>query len=205
MPENRIQGLRPVEQAAETTQGQLQHQNALASEQNNARLQLAALKTKRAIKEGQQQLNTQKLAQRDRDVRAHEQAHVAVGGTYVGAARYQYVQGPNGVNYAIAGEVSISTTPAATPEAQLQQAQSLRRSALAPADPSPQDILVAADAMRLERQALHALREKASAGTPGADKQPDASGQASKLELYKANAGEATRAEASTPSWVAQA
>jgi len=51
----------------------------------------------------------EKLASRDREVRNHERAHAAVGGQYAGAPRYQYERGPDGVNYAISGEVSIST------------------------------------------------------------------------------------------------
>lgn len=93
------------------------------------------------------------LAARDREVRAHEQAHVAVGGRYAGAASYRYERGPDGVNYAISGEVPISTSKENTPEATLLKAQIVRRAALAPAEPSPQDRSVAAKASSMEAEA----------------------------------------------------
>ena len=93
------------------------------------------------------------LAARDREVRAHEQAHMAVGGRYAGAASYTYERGPNGVNYAVGGEVPISTGREATPEATLLKAQIVKRAALAPAAPSPADRQVAAEAARMELQA----------------------------------------------------
>jgi hypothetical protein len=93
------------------------------------------------------------LAARDREVRAHEQAHMAAGGQYAGAASYQYQRGPNGVSYAVGGEVPISTSKEATPEATLRKAQIIRRAALAPAEPSPQDRKVAAMATQMESAA----------------------------------------------------
>lgn len=93
------------------------------------------------------------LSSRDREVRAHEQAHMAAGGQYAGAASYQYERGPNGINYAVAGEVQISTSEEPTPEATLRKAQVIRRAALAPAEPSPQDRRVAAMAAQMEAAA----------------------------------------------------
>lgn len=99
------------------------------------------------------------LAARDREVRAHEQAHVAVGGRYAGAPKYQYERGPDGVHYAVGGEVPISTGKEATPQETLIKAQIVRRAALAPAEPSAQDYQVAAQASRLETQARQELAE----------------------------------------------
>lgn len=118
------------------------------------------------------------LAARDREVRAHEQAHVAVGGQYAGGARYQYQRGPDGVNYAVSGEVSIDVSKAATPEATIAKAQTVRRAALAPAEPSPQDLRVAAQATLLETRAskelamerVHEAREKSETGDAGNEK-----------------------------------
>jgi len=70
---------------------------------------------RRAI-EAREQLEIQELAARDREVRAHEQAHAAVGGAYAGAPSYQYETGPDGVRYAIAGQVQIDTSKGSTPE-----------------------------------------------------------------------------------------
>ena len=105
------------------------------------------------------------LAARDREVRAHEQAHMAAGGQYAGAATYQFERGPNGVNYAVGGEVQISTSEEAPPQATLRKAQIIRRAALAPAEPSPQDRKIAAMATQMESAArAEILRESKSLG-----------------------------------------
>ena len=127
----------------------------------------------------QQQLRDQRiiseLAARDREVRAHEQAHAAVGGQYAGAPSYEYQRGPDGVNYAVGGEVSIDIGRAATPEATIQKAQIVRRAALAPAEPSPQDRNVAAQASRLEAQARAELvAEQVEAAAQQEQESPDA-------------------------------
>ncbi len=115
-----------------------------------------------AEREKQQLLKDQReitgLAARDREVRAHEQAHAAVGGQYAGAPSYQYQRGPDGVNYAVSGEVPIDVGREATPQQTLLKAQIVRRAALAPAEPSPQDRKVAAQASRLEAEARADLR-----------------------------------------------
>ncbi len=98
------------------------------------------------------------LAARDREVRAHEQAHAAVGGQYAGAPKYQFERGPDGVSYAVAGEVSIDVGRAGTHQATIDKAQTVRRAALAPAEPSPQDRRVAAQATQLEAEARRDMR-----------------------------------------------
>lgn len=96
----------------------------------------------------------EQLAARDREVRAHEQAHVSVGGQYTGAASLSFQEGPNGVRYAIGGEVSISSGAVpGDPQATVAKAQQVQRAALAPADPSTQDRMVAANAARLALEA----------------------------------------------------
>ncbi len=95
-----------------------------------------------------------KLKARDREVRAHEAAHVAVGGSVVrSGARLSYAKGPDGVQYATGGEVSIDTSKANSPEATVAKAERIRRAALAPAQPSAQDRAIAAQASRMEMQA----------------------------------------------------
>jgi hypothetical protein len=103
------------------------------------------------------------LAARDREVRTHEQAHMAAGGQYAGAATYEYQRGPNGVNYAVGGEVPISTSEEATPQATLRKAQIIRRAALAPAEPSPQDRRVAAMATQMESAARAEIARESKA------------------------------------------
>lgn len=111
------------------------------------------------LKAEQEQI--QALAARDREVRAHEQAHASVAGQYAKGASYTYQRGPDGVSYAIGGEVQIDTSPIpGDPEATLRKAQQLRRAANAPAEPSSQDARVAALAAQMEQEARLELREQ---------------------------------------------
>ncbi|MFC3533527.1 putative metalloprotease CJM1_0395 family protein [Vogesella facilis] len=95
------------------------------------------------------------LQNRDREVRAHEQAHLAAAsGISVSGPSYDYQQGPDGARYAIGGSVSIEVSPARTPQETAQKARIIQGAALAPAQPSGQDLAVAARARQMELQAL---------------------------------------------------
>jgi hypothetical protein len=102
------------------------------------------------------------LKQRDSEVRAHEAAHLAAaGGFATSGANYKYEQGPDGVRYAISGEVSIDTSPVANdPAATLLKADTIRRAALAPAEPSGPDMQVAANAAAMAAKAQAELLRK---------------------------------------------
>jgi hypothetical protein len=113
----------------------------------------------------EEQAQIAKLRSSDQKVRAHEAAHQAAGAGLTGAAHYQYVRGPDGKQYAVAGEVSIDTSPAGTPEATMAKAKQIRAAALAPADPSPQDRAVAAAASMMESQARAEIAAKEAEGT----------------------------------------
>ncbi len=122
----------------------------------------------------QQVQQVQKLAKRDREVRAHEQAHAAAGGQYAGSIVLDYTRGPNGVNYASSGHVSIDSSEVpGDPDATLKKAIIVQRAALAPADPSPQDRQVAARAAQMAAQAradIARLRaDKAGFKQPGSE------------------------------------
>ncbi|WP_274600767.1 putative metalloprotease CJM1_0395 family protein, partial [Ectothiorhodospira mobilis] len=109
----------------------------------------------------------QALRQRDREVRTHEQAHMAAGGGLVnGGATYSYQQGPDGRRYAVGGEVSIDTSRPADPEEAIRKARQIARAALAPAEPSGQDYRVAARARLMEAEARRDLQamERGDAG-----------------------------------------
>lgn len=105
----------------------------------------------------------------DDRVRAHEMAHVAAGGQYTtSGANFAYKTGPDGKRYAVAGEVGIdiSAVPG-DPEATAKKMDVVKRAALAPMDPSPQDRRVAARATMVRMEALMELtlletRKKAS-------------------------------------------
>ena len=87
------------------------------------------------------------LAQRDKEVRAHELAHASTGGSATGSPSYSFEVGPDGKKYAVSGEVSVdlSTIPG-DPQATISKMQKVHAAALAPASPSSQDTQVAASA-----------------------------------------------------------
>ena len=84
----------------------------------------------------------------DLKVRAHEQAHMAAAGRYATSGpSYQYATGPDNQLYAVGGEVSIDAAPVqGDPQATVQKMLTVIAAANAPADPSPQDQQVAAQA-----------------------------------------------------------
>lgn len=98
------------------------------------------------------------LKARDREVRAHEAAHQAVGGQYAGAMSFTYQRGPDGAQYAVGGEVPIDVSPVAgDPQATVEKMRVVRAAAMAPAQPSAQDRAVAAQAMQTMLQAQSEL------------------------------------------------
>ena len=128
----------------------------------------------------------------DRKVRAHEQAHMAAGAGVTGGANYQLTRGPDGRQYAVGGEVTISLSTASTPEATIDRARRIQAAALAPVDPSSQDRAVAAAAAMLESQARAELsRMQREAGDGGASRGgANAAQQASALRAYAAQGAE---------------
>lgn len=105
------------------------------------------------------------LKARDRVVRAHEMAHMAAGaGIVTRGASFSYQTGPDGQRYAVGGEVGINTSPGRTPEETLAKADQIRAAALAPADPSSQDLRVAAEAAQMAAEARQELA--AASGSP---------------------------------------
>jgi hypothetical protein len=100
------------------------------------------------------QATIDKLKANDLKVRQHEQAHLAAAGSLAtSGATYTYQRGPDGVNYAVGGEVNIDTSPGRTPEETIEKARQVLAAALAPADPSGQDRSVAARAAQMAQQA----------------------------------------------------
>lgn len=116
----------------------------------------SASKTKIESELHQEETNQlRELSRRDREVRAHEQAHAAVAGSLAkGGPSFSYQRGPDGQLYAVGGEVKIDTSVVAgDPAVTAEKARQIRRAALAPAQPSQQDRAVAAAASALEAQA----------------------------------------------------
>ena len=121
-----------------------------------------------------------KLEARDREVRAHEMAHIAAGGGIVrGGPSYTFQTGPDGKRYAIGGEVQIDTSPGKTPQETLEKAQKIRAAALAPAQPSSTDLAVAADAAQMAAEAQQEIaRQKAEGSSDGNESERGESGEA---------------------------
>lgn len=114
--------------------------------------------------EEQEQIN--KLRTVDQRVRSHEQAHVTAGGPHAGSPQYEFTRGPDNRNYAVSGEVPIDASPERDPDATIRKMEIVKRAALAPPDPSPQDLRVAqqADAIATQAQAEKSREEQKDAG-----------------------------------------
>ncbi|MCL2029591.1 MAG: hypothetical protein FWG97_04170 [Deltaproteobacteria bacterium] len=95
----------------------------------------------------EEEAQVRKMAQRDQEVKAHEQAHVAASGGLAGAPKYSYQTGPDGRQYAVGGEVSIRRSGGGgNTDQAIAEAETVKRGATAPAQPSSQDMAVAARA-----------------------------------------------------------
>ena len=116
-----------------------------------------------------EQRTVEKLKARDREVRAHEQAHVSAAGPHArGGPHFQYQKGPDNARYAVGGEVDIDVSPVTgDPDATVRKAQVIRAAALAPSDPSPQDHQVAAAATKMEAEARQELSQQFQAQQTG--------------------------------------
>lgn len=114
------------------------------------------------------QRQIQQLRATDQRVRQHEQAHVSAGGPHAGSPSYQFTRGPDNKNYAVAGEVPIDASPEQDPEATIRKMETVKRAALAPADPSPQDLRVAQQADAVAAQARSEQRRQETGDDRGA-------------------------------------
>ncbi|MCL2010090.1 MAG: hypothetical protein FWG71_06035 [Synergistaceae bacterium] len=112
-----------------------------------------------------EQAIVRELKRIEMEVVAHEAAHQSAGGGLTGAASYSYTKGPDGRSYVTGGEVSISVPESDDPEQTLRNMEQVQRAALAPANPSGQDLKVAAGAAAkaaAARQELAAKNREAS-------------------------------------------
>ncbi len=142
---------------------------------------------KRTYLTAEEQREVDRLKARDREVRAHEQAHKAAASGYAGTIHYEFERGPDGGRYAVAGHVPIDVAEIPDdPKATIAKARQVRAAALAPGDPSPADRSIASRAIRMEQKARAELRADAaeesstvghvegSDGTEPAHQAPDA-------------------------------
>lgn len=101
------------------------------------------------------------LKARDLEVKAHEQAHIAAAtGINVSAPSYDYQIGPDGKKYAAGGEVNISFVEGGDPASDIAKAKIMKAAALAPAQPSSQDLSVARNAERIIAESKKELAEQ---------------------------------------------
>ena len=125
------------------------------------------------LTEGEEK-QVQELKKRDAEVRAHEQAHATVGGTHAGPPKYEFTTGPDGRKYAVSGEVEIDVAPVRdNPEATIRKMDVVIRAALAPAEPSSQDMAVARTAQQQRAQAQAELaKQRVEEQRGGEDEDP---------------------------------
>lgn len=103
----------------------------------------------------------QTLTLQDLKVRNNEEAHVRVGGQYTSQPKYEFQTGPDNRKYAVSGHVEIDAAAiAGKPEDTIRKLRIVKRAALAPAEPSAEDLKVAAVASNGIQQAVGAIRER---------------------------------------------
>lgn len=194
---------RQQEQRQELDKQQQERIENNRDDQAQVERQTQARRTEEAAQQRQLQAELQqiqKLAERDREVIAHEQAHNSVGGQYAKAMSLTYERGPDGQNYAVAGEVSIDTGKIANdPQANLDKAQTIRRAALAPANPSSQDRKVAAQAIQMSMEAQANIqriqREEVAMESADNDKQQDSDQGKRQSEAERLDAKQKTQSD----------
>ncbi len=114
----------------------------------------------------EEQQEVRELKAIDRKVRQHEMAHLAAAqGIAVSGANFQFKQGPDGINYAVGGDVQIDTSKDKDPQKTIEKARKIIAAANAPADPSAQDRQVAAQAQAMQVQAQQELSRQSQAET----------------------------------------
>lgn len=99
--------------------------------------------------EAAEQRELAELKKRDAEVKAHEAAHASTGGQLASSPSYSFDLGPDGQQYAVAGEVQIDLSPVpGDPQATIIKMQQVKAAALSPSEPSAADRQVAAEAAR---------------------------------------------------------
>ena len=147
-PQNQIAG------SSDTTEQQASQEEKEQQQEENQQPQDESADHSNERFSEKEQNKIDELKERHKEVVTHEQAHAGAGGQYAGSPSYSYETGPDGVKYAVSGEVSIDTAKIPNdPQATIVKAQQIKRAALAPAEPSAQDRRVAASADRLASEA----------------------------------------------------
>jgi hypothetical protein len=141
------------------------------------------------LSEGERE-QVEALKLRDREVRAHEQAHKSVGGQYAGSISLSYQSGPDGQRYAVGGEVPIDVSPIqGDPQATIAKMNIVKAAATAPAEPSSQDAQVAAQASRLISDAQSELAAQSRVESKPEEKVEDENKSSSAAARFEEVAG----------------
>jgi SprA-related family len=159
-----FRGLQQLPPEKTSQQPQTEKINGKASEKEP---ESPASSPKSSIDKQQQDFSVQELKKieslkaRDREVKTHEMAHLsAAGGFALGGSSFRYQTGPNGVRYAVAGEVPIDISAVqGDPQATMQKAETIRKAALAPTNPSAQDQRIASKASVMSAKASAELMQ----------------------------------------------
>ncbi len=131
-----------------------------AENEKEAKTSASAKRPDGSVMTAEEQEYLSYLRGRDREVRQHEQMHVAVGGQYITSGpNYVYEKGPDGGRYAVGGEVGIDASKEREPESTIAKMQIVRAAALAPPETSAQDQSTAARASANEQEARQELRK----------------------------------------------
>lgn len=165
-------------------------QNAFGQEKDNAQDESAGKQDAQSEQQSRQQQQQEQqdakeieqLKARDQEVRTHEQAHAATGGQYAGSPQYEYTTGPDNKRYITGGEVSIDVSEAKTPEETLRKMEQVRAAALAPAEPSSQDLKVAAEASQKAVEARTDIAEENREALSSANSESTENSGSSKIE-----------------------
>ncbi|MBQ8708695.1 MAG: hypothetical protein IJ523_11465 [Succinivibrionaceae bacterium] len=112
----------------------------------------------------EEQAKVEQMKARDREVQVHEKQHKATGGQYASQPSYTREKGPDGKDYIVDGEVSISVSEESTPEKTVAKMKQVYAAALAPAEPSGQDRKVAAEAKSIQHKAEAQIRKAKTEG-----------------------------------------
>lgn len=162
---------------AVTEQGKNISVNQNSEESNNAQSKAPSPPTANGVDLNNPEVKKviAELQARDREVRIHEQAHVAAGGQYVTSGpSYSYQSGPDGKRYAVGGNVGIDVSPIADdPKATINKARQVIQAAMAPAEPSSQDYAVAQSARAMLQQAEQELSSQQQQEMSGDDNKED--------------------------------
>lgn len=132
-----------------------------------------------------------KLKARDKEIRAHEHAHLSGLGTHkVGGASFTYEIGPDGQYYAVHGSVNVDLNPSGTAEETVDKMKAIQKGALAPLQPSYSDRIVARIAKSLEISAAQEIRSDERKEQSKKPEQTIASRRYEKFENQKLAEGE---------------